>query len=301
MKYNDVVKDIIKYYNKFLTEQELITLKKIEYIIQNKENNDVSDEIVFFLNRILDRIWNNTLTDIKNFKNGENFCFLIKEEDLSIVPQDYENLTYEKPPRVLSTCSYNDILYNYVDLNNDEFQLITEEDIINMDINNTGLIISINYKNNIRTVPLLPIYFKKKLKVDLNYDVNGYYAVDTKLEEIDSVFLSTKEDSINNGLPLIMLDKTLYRKNNNNELISNDDLKEIVMIFVLDYFNYYDEEKLMTNPNKIRDIMLKNDKNNIKREIIKYYNNNITIENLSDYIYELIDFYVIDLTSKRKK
>lgn len=301
MKYYDVVKDIIKYYSDVVNNYELETLNRILYIVKDKENNEVSDEIVYFINRILDRIWNLTLTDIKDFKNGEDFCFLVKEIDVKpmVLVSEYKEIPEDKEPKILSTNIIDGNKVDFVDFNTNEFKLINNKNIIDININDSGIIVSINYTNNLRTTPLLPIYFKDKLKINLNYDVISYYAIDTKLDEIDVVVTGTKEESIKNGLPLIVLDKSLYRENNNIGLISNDDLNEMLMVFILKYTK--EKKDLIGKENKLRTLLIKNEKNKLKREIIKYYKKKITKEELVDFMNKIIESYSKDLTLERQK
>ena len=126
----------------------------------------------------MDRIWNNVLTNINDFKSGEDFCFLIKRVDIEVLSINDDITAKQTEPRLISSINIKndnalDLEVNLFDTNIDEFELITQDTLLDMDISESGLIVSINYTNNIRTVPLLPIYFKNKLKTNINYNING--------------------------------------------------------------------------------------------------------------------------------
>lgn len=299
MKYYNVVKDIIKYYSNVVNNYELDTLKRIEIIIKNKKDLDVSDEIIFFINRILDRIWNLTLTDINEFKNGEDFCFLIK--NIEPVPvENNKNIIGSKleEKRVLSSFNIENIKIDMIDNNVNNFELINHNNIINKDLSNYGIIISINYTNNIRTIPLLPIYFNKTLRVNLNYNVLASYAIDTNLERIDSSLDASKEFSENNKIPMVLINKMLYRENNNEDFISFNDFNDLIIIFIEKYINELNKKELIGYESDLINFM---DKKNIKVQFIKYYNNLINKEELKKIMYEIIENATKDLTLRRKK
>ena len=52
---------------------------------------------------------------------------------------------------------------------------------------------------------------------------------------------------------------------------------------------------------KLKTILLKNEKNKLKREIIKYYKKKITKDELVDFMNKIIESYSKDLTLERQK
>ena len=62
--YSKVCRQLLEYYPNFLTEREILSIKKII-----KLNNYNNINIIIFLNKLLDRIWQMTLTNPDNYQD----------------------------------------------------------------------------------------------------------------------------------------------------------------------------------------------------------------------------------------
>jgi len=186
MKYYNVLKDILTYYSGTITDIEKEYVYKILFIIKDKKDETISNVIIIFINNILRKIWDLSLTNIKTYKTGDIFCFLTRDIKFYFCIDS------------LSAKSKTD----------NEYSLITEKDIANMNLNTVGNIVEINYEGSIRTEPLLPIYFKdgKRKIEDLSCNTLGSFS-------LNNTFISSTNDLLieeKKNLPIIYIDKLLF-------------------------------------------------------------------------------------------
>lgn len=272
--YLKVIKDIIENYTIYLTKEELINLSNISKTIKDINDEDIDNNTIIFINSILNKIWNNTLTNINSFKNGDNFCFLVKNKE-----------------------RYFDTYFK--DTNKSKIGLLKNTDIIDFDITISGYIIKLNYNGNIKTTPLLPIYFDECF-IDVknfNYDILATYSIDTKLDKYDCLIKEAKEEGKKLNIPYILLDKMLYRKQNNEIILIENDLIEITRIFYANYCHEYNKDPMFTIRNKK---WLLNKK--IHKLILDYYiDNKTSLYELQDNIFKIFKKLDENLTTKKRK
>jgi len=276
--YLKVVNDIIRYYRSFLSERELVVLSKIREFIKSTKDEKISDEIIIFINRILDRIWNLTLTDIKEYKLGEDFTFLVKETRYWI----YDG--------------------NIVDFIKEDFKLITNEIVKDIPLDEIGEIISPNFTNNLRTTPILPIYFEKKDKTvkRFNYDTIGFYSTTEKFKDISAAIDLIKDTSEKKNKEIVYLDKSNYRKQDNLEIFTVGDIEEIISMYVSKYLDDSNKELLNSISFSLRKSVMRK-KRRITKLVLDYYNNELTKEELKKLIYSIIEEDEKNLTNKKQK
>lgn len=263
--YFKVVCDILKYYKNYINNNELIILNKLKNILENKFDEIIDDEIIIFINKILDRIWNLTLTDIKDYVLGEPFTFLVKEtrywvEDGKII-----------------------------DVVIDDFKLLNDDSIKNNCLDEVGVIISPNFTNNLRTTPVLPIYFKDKNKHirKFNYDIVGYYSSTDMFNDICASNYLINKDSEEKNKKLINIDKTLYRKFYDEEVFTLGDIEEIISMYVGKYLEDNKRDILCNESYKLKNNILRK-KRSITKLIMSYYNKEMTKNELESSIYSVI-------------
>ena len=272
--YLKVVKDIIEYYSNILNKEELLNLNNIVNKIKDIKDEEIEDNIIIFINSILDKVWKSTLTNFSDYKSGEEFCFLVKPIDLVI---DEVNKT----------------LYDYNDSNNEKFCLLTNNNIKDYGITSFGYIVNINYKGSIKTEPLLPIYFDKKFKElkKLNYNLLAVCFLDSLLNDRDYNSLYVEKTCEKKDLPLILLDKRLYKDKKSRQLLSKDDLEEIAQILSIRFCETMPYDMLKFLPYKYNFT-----KNNLVYSILlKYYNNKISIEELEKILFEKFEEIVKEI------
>ena len=273
--YFKVINDIINFYSQILNKEELNKLSNIIINIKELEDDKIEDDIIIYVNNILDRIWKNTLTNIKEYKNSEEFCFLVKDIDNVLVDLKYQVIE---------------------DANKSKIFLLNDKNILDYNIYFYGYIIELNYKDDVRTTPLLPIYFDKK-SIDIkdsNFKIKGVYSLDIKLGDD---YNAVKKISKLNNFPLILINKCFYREKNGLKVLTDEDINYI--IFGL-WYNFCCENKL--NVFKVDKNGFVKDKN-IKKLVLDFYNNKITLEEFNSKI--KVIFYVIkkeiDLLDNKKK
>jgi len=271
MKYFNVLKDIIKYYNNFISKEEYSIINKILYIIRDIEDNKIEDDIIIFVNRILDRIWNLTLTDIRNFKVGDNFCFLAKRVNFDIDINDGS---------VLLGKSY-------------DYELLTNDNIVESSIDYVYEIVSINYTNNLRTEPLLPIYFKSHKSIkDLNVDSIRCIIFDYTFNKENVGEMLFKSSSKNDNKILFKIDKLFYVRKERGKFITDIDLDTILISYIPD--NFFKQEVIK----KVRELATKD----VKNLINSYMKNEITENELKIAIQKEVDVVIKHhLTNKKWK
>ena len=276
MNYCEVVNDIIIYYEDFVTENEMKVLDKLKNKLYKLEDKEISDEIVLFINRIIDRIWNLTLTNVDEYTKGEDFTFLVKEtrywvEDGKII-----------------------------DVVIDDFKLLTNETITKTCLDEVGVIISPNFTNNLRTTPILPIHLKDKNKHirKFNYDVVGYYSCTDLFNGVCAANYLIKKDSKENNKKLINIDKSLYREMNDEEIFTLGDIEEIISMYVGKYLEDNNRDILCDESFILKNNVMRK-KRSITKYIISYYNREITKNELETAIYKVISNNEVNLTKKK--
>lgn len=276
MKYGDVVNDIIIHYRDVISDNELIVLNKIKNYISNIDENKICDEIISFINRIIDRIWNLTLTSVDEYVLGEPFTFLVKEtrywvEDGKII-----------------------------DVVIDDFKLLSDDSIRNNCLDEVGVIISPNFTNNLRTTPVLPIYFKDKNKHvrKFNYDIVGYYSSTDMFNDICASNYLINKDSEEKNKKLINIDKTLYRELYDEEVFTLGDIEEIISMYVGKYLEDNNRDILCSESFKLKNNIL-HKKRSITKLIMSYYNKEITKNELESSIYSVISKIEKNLTKEK--
>ena len=151
-RYSKVCRQLLEYYPNFLTEREILSIKKII-----KLNNYNNINIIIFLNKLLDRIWQMTLTNPDNYQEGEAFVFLTISNIFPSNLSDISNIT--KNSKHFLT-------------------LITDKSLLKTSSDTRGFIVEIDYINSF-SEPMLPIDFQNDIPIGSKSKLNikGLYNV----------------------------------------------------------------------------------------------------------------------------
>ena len=232
-QYNNVCTKIIEKYSNLLSKQEIIAINKIKRI------NDFTDlENFNFINKIIDRIWNMTLTNPQNFIQGEPFIFLVSQE---IDPIKYDSNEIE----------------NLKQYKKHSLKLITDKSVVESLIGMSGMIVEIDYINSFSDW-LLPCDFIEKNEINstVKLNIKGVYNLSLNLKDI---FL--EEELTDNYAKLSTLDKIhinkgIYNYKKTNQILTKDDKKQLSSMLIVYYMC---KNKLESSPDfiKKRDNLIK--------------------------------------------
>lgn len=261
-RYRKVCNTILEHYADNLLEYEINILKKI--IKLNKYDNE---EIIIFINKIIDRIWNMTLTAPNEYVEGKPFVFL--------TTKDAAHNVFNK-----------DLLKKINEQDKYSLELITNETILNTSVGINGLIVQIDFLNN-PADPVLPIDFqpKKPISVKGNIDIKGIYNISLNLsnydinEELSDEFASllySKKININKPLYYYLEKQKIMSK------LDEEILVETILIYYLCENNFKDVIGL-------RNQLRTNYKNIIIAKYKEFFKNKISLEEFVTYIFNLLD------------
>lgn len=281
MSYSKVALDIEKYYKYLLNKDEVKLLNKINLVIKDKKDDDIDDDVILFLNSLLEKIWENTLTDIDKYKKGDNFCFLIMDYVL-LIPAFAEG--------------------NVSNFNFDTFKILTDKNIASKHIDEFGTIVKLKFNWNSKSVPILPIYFENKDSLiikNANYEKIAYYGIDVKLEEYDIIKDYIDKLSQKEKKKALYLDKIYYRKKRNLPILTKDDLEILLQDLIVFY-----EENIKKNIDvhtkiQVLDKILNEQHKEVLNIFESYYNNQLSKEKLFEYISNIIEENILSYNKNK--
>ena len=253
--YLKVIGDILEYYFKYLNMEELFQLKIIPNTI--KSEKDVTDDMVVILNSVLNKIWNKTLSNINEFKNGEKFCFLIR---YTTIPDD---------------------ILRKIGFGSARFKLLTEDNIEECNLGEEFLIVIPQYEGSIRNTPVLPMDFNTIRSCEkLNYKVLAVTFFDDKLANLSDLADDALKFSEKNNVPVLNIDKLLYMKNKGQVVLNWQEVRNVAFIL---YHRYGGNIRNVKRNSKFVD------NKKVRNTIIKYYDGKISLEKLDKEINKIFD------------
>ena len=262
-QYSNVCKNLIEYYEQFLSNKEIEALRKI-LTLDNYDNFN----IIIFINKLIDRVWQLTLTNPLFYKHGEPFKFLITRD---LIP-NYFNISGIKD------------LKKHV---NHSLELIDETKIIESVNGINGIIVNIDYINTF-SYPLLPIDFKNTdtIWAKTKLDPIGVYNISLNFHKYDISEESSTDFAEETHLPKIDIIKPLYNFIKNNKIldkIDSDSLANQIIVYFLVTNNYTKDIV------KVREILKQTYKKEIVKQYTKYFNGHITLEDFSTIVFNLLE------------
>lgn len=273
-KYSNVCKKIIEYYSQILEEKEIIAIKKIIQL-----NNYDNINIIIFINNILDKIWNKTLTLPNEYKEGQCFTFLITR-DLLPNEQNFNSMNeFQNKQKYF-------------------LELITDETIIETVNGINGFIVKIDYQNSF-SEPLLPIDFQNQRSILIKSNLNflGIYNISLGLKKYDDEEeLSTNFAKLVK-LPKLDINKALYNYQKNNIILDKTDKESLADIIILYYLieNHIDKKIDII---QLRDELKYQYKNKIAKEYESYFYKTISLDefinNAFNYLKKSTSVHIVD-------
>jgi len=270
MDYIKLLNEMKDNYSNILSTKDIDVMDKMIYLISKSNNKKIGGNIKDYINILLDKIWNKTLTNIYDYKSGKEFCFLTQAFDF------YPEEEYAIPQSFI--------------------KLVNDKNIKSLDLNSVGRILKFNFRLP-DSKPILPIHFKNGVIFDskLKYDVLSFYSLNPNFSDISSTNSLLDDIQEEEKLDIIYIDKIKY---NSNELDSSD-----VFNITVDYIgNYLERENLSINllPD-LRDIILSKYEDKLKELYTKFVKKKIKRNELDEIIYKIIDNEKINLTNKKLK
>lgn len=264
-QYSRVCNKIIENYSNILFKSEIEAIKKIIKI-----NNYENQEVKLFINKLIDRIWTMTLTNPKKFINGQPFIFLVSRDIIPIEynPSDLENLKKQKKHFL---------------------EIITDDSIINSSAGINGIIVEIDYLNTL-SEPLLPCDFidKKYILANTKLDIKGIYNISLNLGNYDAEEELSSDYAIIGNFNKVNINKALYNFIKTNKVLTKNDkdmLANILIVYYLLENNLDKNYKLV----ELRDILKEQYKTSIFQEYTKYFNNTITLDELINNVFKMLE------------
>lgn len=262
-QYSKICRNLIEYYEQYLSNKEIEALRKI-LTLDNYDNFN----IIIFINKLIDRVWQLTLTNPLFYKQGEPFKFLITRD---LIP-NYFNISGIK---------------DFKKHVNHSLELIDETKIIESVNGINGIIVNIDYINTF-SYPLLPIDFKDTdtIWAKTKLDPIGVYNISLNLKNYDISEESSNDFAEETHLPKINFIKPLYNYKKNNKIldkIDSDSLANQIIVYFLVTNNYTKDIV------KVRDILKQTYKKEIVKQYTKYFNGHITLEDFSTIVFNLLE------------
>jgi len=263
--YSSACRKMIEHYSKFLTDKEILALNKIIKLDKYDNLN-----IIIFINKLIDRIWQMTLTKPTNYKSGEPFTFLTTRD---LLPNEY-NLSgmkdFEKHKSFF-------------------LELISDETIINSFDGINGMIVEIDYANTF-SEPILPIDLitKKRILSKTKLDVLGIYNISLGLGKYDAEDELTTAFSEITHIPKIDINKTIYNYLKNKTVLDKNDkdsLANIMIVYYLIENNYDKKEEII----KLRDSLKKKYKNIISKKYIECFLTKQDLNTFVNYVFNILE------------
>lgn len=263
--YSTVCKKIISNYSQYLYEKEILALEKI-LKIDNYDNLN----IIIFINKIIDRIWHMTLTNPKNYVEGKPFTFLVTRD---LIPIEYN-------------------LDGIIDLKKHKkhfLEIVTSDNVTEISNGINGMIVEIDYINSF-SEPVLPCDFLEKnfLLKDTLLNILGVYNISLNLAHYDAEEELSDEFAILTNLKKININKAIYNYKKTNKPLTKNDKELLLNVLIV----YYLIEKNLDKTHEIihlRDILKNKYKTVIGKEYTKYFNNQITLDDLINYVFNTLD------------
>ena len=266
-QYSKICRNLIEYYEQYLSNKEIEALRKI-LTLDNYDNFN----IIIFINKLIDRVWQLTLTNPLFYKQGEPFKFLITRD---LIP-NYFNISDIK-----------DFKKNI----NHSLELIDETKVLETVNGISGIIVNIDYINTF-SYPLLPIDFKDNdtIWAKTKLDPIGVYNISLNLKNYDISEESSNDFAQETHLPKIDIIKSLYNFKKNNKILDKTDYdslaNQIIVYFLVE--NNYKKDIV-----KVRDILKQKYKKEIIKQYTKYFNGHITLEDFVTIIFNLLETDVL--------
>jgi len=262
-QYSKVCSNLIEFYNKYLTDKEILALRKI-LKIDNYDNLN----IIIFINKLIDRVWQMTLTKPNQFVNGKPFTFLVTRD---LLPNEF-NLSG----------------FDYFKKHSNHFlELIDEKNIIKSVDGINGIIVEIDYLNTF-SYPLLPIDFKDKERIlaKAKLDLKGIYNISLGLHNYDGYVESSTYFAKEVQLPKIDIAKPLYNYLQNNIILDKIDVNSLANTLIVYYLleNNYNNEII-----KVRDQLKKSYKKIIATKYSEYFKRQISLDEFVAEVFKLLE------------
>lgn len=258
--YSKVCRQLLEYYPNFLTEREILSIKKII-----KLNNYDNINIIIFLNKLIDRIWQMTLTNPDNYQEGEAFVFLTISNIFPSNLSDIDGIT--KNSKHFLT-------------------IITDKSLIKTSSDTRGFIVEIDYINSF-SEPILPIDFQNDISIGLKSKLNikGLYNVSLNIGNFQASEQLMNNFSDISGYKLINLNKPLYNQNKNQPILNKTDLENLISEIII---NYMVDRKLSFEI-PLKDELIKKYQNLIIKQYSEYFNKKISLEEFILSVYNEMD------------
>ncbi len=269
MNYYEVALNIERYYKKYLNISELDLLKKIIILIKDKKDEEIDIDIINFLNGIMKRIWDDTLTNYKDFDNKGEFKFLVKDY-LMLIPALFDGYVGDS----------NEFMY----------RIISDKDIKNKNIEEFGTIGRFQF--NSRVTPILPINFKENKSVmvkNAKFVSDAYYCIDIKLNDYDITKDYMKHIASSEKKPTVFIDKIAYRKRQGLQIITKEDIEKLLYNFMVFYEENIGKNLSISIKKKIISDILSNEYKIVLDYFLKYYNNKVTSDDLLGFVFDLFE------------
>ena len=264
-KYSNICSKIIEKYSHFLSEKEIDALKKII-----KLNNYDNINILVFINKIVDRIWNMTLTNPKQFINGKPFTILVTRDVIPIEFNENDLKTLEQHK-------------------NHFLELVTHDSVVESSIGINGIIVEIDYINSFSDI-LLPCDFQEQKRILSNTKLNikGVYNTSLDLGNFDAEEELSNDFAQTSNLIKININKALYNYKKTTKILTKHDKEMLANIIIVYYLieNEYDKKFEVI---VLREYLKNTYKDYISKEYIKYFNNKITLNDFMNNIFRTID------------
>jgi len=264
-QYSNVCTKILENYPNYLTEKEIIAIKKII-----KLNNYDNFNIIIFINKIVDRIWNMTLTNPKQFINGKSFTFLVTRDIIPIEFNPKELINLEKKQKHF-------------------LELVTHDSIIESSVGINGIIVEIDYINSFSDI-VLPCDFIEQKRILANTKLNIQAVFNTSLElgNFDAEEELSNDFASHSNLIKININKALYNYKKNNKILTKNDkdmLANIIIVYYLIENNYDKKFEVIV----LREFLKRSYKEYIYKEYIKYFNKKISLDEFMTNIFNTLE------------